>query len=71
VDLCFETRRLRLQLYQPSHSPEFTHEKEPRRILFLAHVFSKRWIRGTRGWSELVFAMAVSATRESGTIIVG
>jgi len=32
VDLCIEGRRRLLQLYQPFHSPEFSHEKEPRRM---------------------------------------
>jgi len=39
--------------------------------LFFAHVFSRRWIRETRGCFELVFAMAMSVARESETIIAG
>jgi len=43
VDLCLEARRLLLQLYQPSHSPEFPHEKGPRRMRlgnYFLHMYS-------------------------------
>jgi len=42
VDLCIEGRRLLLQLYQPSHSPEFSHENGPRRMrLRNLHMYSE------------------------------
>jgi len=37
--------------------------------IFFAHVFSRRWIRETKGWSDLVLAMVVSAAKEFETII--
>jgi len=42
VDSCLEARRLLLQLYQPSHSPDFSHEKGPRRMR-LENYFSRMY----------------------------